>query len=238
MRKNAQFILYRLSHWHGEMTESSVGATVYSVWHYHFLSSLFADFIEDEEIRLTLAANYPFIDYFQRMIHGLGEDPKEERFNKICRGYYPTEEYKGDEPCIYNMVRAMADTYEFLITEVSKDMNDWKWGNIHVNEYANLPWSLTPLKPLFHREISTGGNGNTVKVSKYSLKKFKAQKSFKSSHTPNYKQIVQLGEDEKFLFSFDGGQNGNLLGGHYFDFAKSHTQGHLMEGVVGKNAVE
>jgi hypothetical protein len=43
------------------------------------------------------------------------------------------------------------------------------------------------LKPLFHRSIPTGGNGNTVLVSKYSVGKAIQMKSFKSTHTSTYR---------------------------------------------------
>jgi hypothetical protein len=59
-----------------------------------------------------------------------------------------------------------------------------------VNEYPHVPFSLSPLKRLFHRERPIGGNGNTVKVSKYSHKRSTQLNSFKSTHTPNYKQII------------------------------------------------
>jgi hypothetical protein len=65
----------------------------------------------------------------------------------------------------------MSEAYKFLHDEISHNVKDWEWKNIHLNEYGNLPWSLSPFKPFFHREVSTGGNGNTVKVSKYSYRK-------------------------------------------------------------------
>lgn len=40
------------------------------------------------------------------------------------------------------------------------------------------------------------------------------------------------------LYSFDGGQSGNFLSNHYFDFNAKHSSGHLMEAVVGRSAVE
>ena len=110
-----------------------------------------------------------------------------------------------------------------------------------MNEYPHIPFSLTPLKALAHREVPIGGNGNTVKVSKYSFKRFKEMKAFKSTHTPNYKTVVQFSdkpEEQKVLYSIDGGQSGNVLSSHYFDFNSKHSSGHLMEAVIGRSAVE
>jgi acyl-homoserine lactone acylase PvdQ len=142
---------------------------------------------------------------------------------------------------MFNMVRAMAEAVDFLTKEVSENPSDWEWKNVHVNEYAHVPFSFSPMKPLFHREVPIGGNANTVKVSKYSLKRVKQQKSFKSTHTPNYKQVVQFADnpaDQKTLISFDGGQSGNLFAGHYFDLNAKHLDGTLREAVIGRSAVE
>lgn len=221
------------------MDEESVGATVFATWQYFFYKTLLTEFVDDKMVRLTLASNYPFIDFFQIMVIALIEEPSSVRYNKLCKGAYP--EYKGDRHCAYNMAKAMAQTNQFLINEVSPNSIDWKWKNVHVNEYANMPWSLTPFKTLFHRETSIGGNQNTVKVSKYSLKRLDTQKSFKSSHTPNFKTVVSFGDtpkDQKILFSFDGGQSGNIFAGHYFDFNQKHSNGHLLEGYTGKAALE
>ena len=135
------------------------------------------------------------------------------------------------------MARALAEGHTFLVENVSPKVEDWEWQFVHLNEYPNVPWSFTPLKNIFHRETPTGGNGNTIRVSKYSLKKVHEQKVFKGIHTPNYKQVIQFGEkpeDDITLYSQDVGQNGNLLGGHYFDMNLNHLNGELMKGYIGK----
>jgi hypothetical protein len=99
---------------------------------------------------------------------------------------------------------------------------------------------MTHLKPLFHREVPVGGNGNTINVSKYSFNKLRTLKSFKSTHTANYRQVVQYSsnpmEDVGF-FSTDGGQHGNLFSGHYFDLNRRHLDGDLYQMYIGKAAV-
>jgi acyl-homoserine lactone acylase PvdQ len=204
-----------------------------------FYTTLLKEQIDDASVRLAMTGNYPFADFVQRMLATLIEDPENERFNRVCRGGYA--EYSGKKACVYNIIRSVADAYDFLKKEVSEQTQDWEWGRVHVNEYPHIPFSLSPLKTLFHRESPIGGNGNTVKVSKYSMKRSLAIKSFKSTHTPNYKQIVQFSDnltDQKMLYSFDGGQSGNLFAGHYFDFNKNHLDGTLMEAVIGRAGVE
>ena len=81
------------------------------------------------------------------------------------------------------MARAMADSYQFLEENVSPVVSDWKWGNVHENEYVNGEWSHTSLRIFFDRQVAIGGSGNTLKVSKVSLLKLRDKKSFKSGHT-------------------------------------------------------
>ncbi len=153
------------------------------------------------------------------MIYAIEKNPSDDHFNKICEKGF--KEYKGKQHCVYNIAKAMAETKQYLVTEVSKKEENWNWGNIHVNEYSNAPWSLTVFKPLFHREVSVAGNGNTINVSKYNLKKTVDSKKFKSTHTPSYRQLIHLTGSEysvKSGFSHEGGQSGNLFSGHYFDF--------------------
>jgi len=137
---------------------------------------------------MAIVGNYPFLDFLQRMIVTLEKEPENENFNKICRGHY--KDYVGKRDCMYNMARTMAEATEFLGNKVSHRFEDWQWGKLHVNEYAHVPFSYTLLKPFFHREVPIGGNANTVKVSKYSYKKFQTMETFKSTHTPNFKMVV------------------------------------------------
>ena len=93
------------------------------------------------------------------------------------------------------MARAMADAIEFLTTKVSPNRQDWRWGKIHTNEYPHVPFSFIFLKPFYHREVHTGGNVNTVKVSRYSLRRVLEQGVFKSTASANFKMVVQFSND-------------------------------------------
>lgn len=100
-----EMIVNRLSNWYGDMAENSVGATIYSTWHYMFYQTLLVEKIPEDNVRLALVGNYPFADFVQRMIHTLQDEPENERFNLACLGAF--NEYKGKRACMYNMARAM-----------------------------------------------------------------------------------------------------------------------------------
>lgn len=221
--RKASEMLKLLEAWNGDMSEESVGATVYSVWVYKLYLHLFSDVISDEDTKLQIVANYPFMDFYQRLVREIEINPDSQRLNHLCKDSKAS--FQGTQTCAFMIVKSLADAYDFLETELSPNIQDWKWKNIHVNEYPNMPWSLSPLKFLFHRESVVGGNGNTVKVSKYTYRKLHKTRRFKSNHSPNYKQVIQHGNsdlDKAMVYSHDGGQNGNLFAGHYFDFNANH----------------
>lgn len=114
---------------------------------------------------MAVIGGYPFVDYFQRMIHGLEDNFEDPHFNKICMGAF--KEYTGKIPCAYNMAKAFSLARKFLEENLSKRASDWEWQNIHFNEYASVPFSFSMLKPLFHRSVPAAGNANTINVSKY-----------------------------------------------------------------------
>ena len=175
-----------------------------------------------------MADGYVFTDFFRRMMIHLKDDMHSPKYNRLCEGGFV--EYKGDATCAYNVARALVETKHHLERNVSRNAADWKWKYVHANEYAYSPWSLTPLKFLYHRSVPTFGNGHTPHVSKYSIKDAIDTKMFNSKHAANYKQIVALGdtpEETKGLFSIDTGNNGNIFQGHYFTMNNDHLQGNL-----------
>ena len=118
------------------------------------------------------------------------------------------------------MARAFSDLKDFLEAHVSASSENWIWRNVHYNAYTNIPFSRTPLKFIFHRNVPADGSGNTVHSSKFGLKKnYNATSSIESNHGSNYKQLIQLDPDPKKeinLFSIDTGMNGNPFQGNYF----------------------
>ena len=176
--------------------------------------------------------NYDFQDFYQRLIIGLAKEPEsfEQKYGRLCqRGY--NDEYSGPDSCQHNIARAFYEAKVFLDQNISPLKENWKWKNVHVNEYAYAPWSMTPLKFIWHREVPTGGNGNTPSVSKYQLSRVLKDKVFKSTHTANFKMVVMYGDDstpEVNLMSIDTGMGGNIFGGHYFNMNYGHLHGELL----------
>ena len=82
---------------------------------------------------------------------------------------YP--DYTGENICAYNIARSFVKAKHFLEENVSSKKEDWTWGRLHVNSYEHLPWSKTPLKMFYQRDVPVGGNENTINVSVWFKKK-------------------------------------------------------------------
>lgn len=99
-----------------------------------------------------------------------------------------------------------------------------------------MPWSMTPLKFIFHRSLPAKGNGNTAAVSRYNLMKFMEQKKFPSTGVAQFKMIVALGETvqkgEQY-WMIDTGVSGNVFSSHYFDLSADFQVGKLRKMLLG-----
>ena len=131
------------------------------------------------------------------------------------------------------MAKAFANSRNFLKKNISRNEERWTWGDVHINEYAAMPWSKTPLKHFFHREVSTAGNSHTPNVSKANLDL--KENRFVSTHAANFKMLVSLEASDSHLtpspknnlYSIDTGDGSNIFNKHYFDMNEDHLNGNL-----------
>ena len=203
-----------LEEWKNDMCEECIGATIFAYWQITMYKSMFKNYIpqNDPDFAAVLTDGYVFTDFFRRMITVLKDDPYSEKYNKLCDNGFA--EYRGDIACAYNIARSLIEVKNYLEHNASKNPSDWVWKNFHTLEYTNSPWSLSPLKFLFHRKVPAAGNNATVNVAKYSLSIAGKTMLFNGKHSANYKQIVALGsspEETKGFYSIDTGNNGNIL---------------------------
>ena len=85
---------------------------------------------------------------------------------------------------------ALIESKQFLSKNVSVDPNKWLWRNLHVNDYENLPWSKTSLRPFLHRTVGVPGNLNTPNFSKINERKNKDNVVISSNASATLKMLV------------------------------------------------
>lgn len=139
------------------------------------------------------------------------------------------------------MAVAFARTQKFLSTQLSVDQKRWTWGNVHTNAYPSTPWSNTPLRVLFHRELPTSGNINTPNVSKCSIKKASETMRFVGTNSGNLKMLIQMDKNaanEINQYSIDTGNGSNIFQPHYFTMNRAHLDGKLTPMLIGNQISE
>ena len=115
----------------------------------------------------------------------VAEHGSDSKYQKLCSMAHA--EYNGRNPCAYNVARAFTDAKRFLEENVSMKSRDWAWGRVHVATWTHLPFSKTPLKFLYHREVPSGGNDNTVNISQFFKSKNYDKTIMSSTEGPNLK---------------------------------------------------
>lgn len=219
-----------LEGWDGRFHEESTEATAYSFVMLFFYKSLMHNYYEDEDTRMKIVDNYNFVDFIERVILEEELGITDVQHNKICKGAYP--EYKQQDFCSHNLAMAFVKTNDQLHSLGSNT----QWSKLHFNEYSNMPWSKTPLKFLFHRDVPTFGTTNSPHVSKVSYRRASTDMFFASTHVAGLKMIVAHAPTAKEgtnLFSCDTGVNGDYFSKHYFNMNESHLKGELQEMLIG-----
>ncbi len=113
--------------------------------------------LPDMEVKLNLMNNYPVKNFVDNIIaDAMNEDSKYNRFCKV--------EYKGKSisNCGFTLALALAKVKPFMEEEVSTHYRDWKWSNIHYNDYKNMPWSRIPILQYFFDRFQTNHSPNNA----------------------------------------------------------------------------
>ncbi len=94
------------------------------------------------------------------------------------------------------------------------------WGERHRTQFPHSPFSEVPLlRPLFHRQIASGGDGYAVNVANVDVA------TLQQRNLPSYRQLIDLGRPQEAVFQQSTGQSGHPLDPHYDDFILPHRDG-------------
>lgn len=105
-----------------------------------------------------------------------------------------------------------------------------------------MPWSKTPLRFFFHREVQTGGNNNSLNVAGCKFRTNSENIVFSSIHVAAFKMVVNFDPEDSTkdvnLHSIDTGMNGNPFQMNYFDMNNDHVYGRLRKMKIGEEQLE
>lgn len=215
--KDVEASLQFLKQFDGDFSLESVPATIYATWQHFFYRGLLYKYtrgsysaqknpstsIWSVEQQINLLDHDSSADLYQRLLTGVASnDPKilERYDDKLCGGtpYADLGEsqkitHEQGKNCEYNVIRSLQESQIWLRKSFGEDPKKWKWGDVHLNDFENIPWSVTPLKYIFHRSVPFAGNSFTINVARYPIASVGVFGYFKSMFSANYKQVLQYG---------------------------------------------
>lgn len=195
-----------LSAWDGNASRDSIASTIYEAWMIALPRALFADDLRgDLYDEMANRAN-------SRFVLNTLSDPA------LAPVWCDDVLTAPAESCAEITLKALDTALDDLTDRLGSNMERWQWGNLHFIQYPHRPFSQVPvLRWFFHRSIANGGNRFTVNVAPTNIKQ-----AYDQTHSPSYREIIDLSDLNQSRFSQTTGQSGNLLSPHYADLVKPH----------------
>ncbi len=198
-----------------------------------YIDENFDPFVTGFEEENTANGILNIMNYWNFIVNLITEISEGKKIDlENCNYYKYLKEYKNDfmksfffnfrsnsSSCENYLATTLFYFIDYVIEKNYIDKNNIfiKWGQIHYNNYPHEPFeNVEFLRILFSRNIPTGGNRNTIKVSK---NKFNDPKNpFASSHSANLKYICDLNDITRPYVLIDTGNSGNILSEFYDNF--------------------
>jgi len=196
--------------WDFKTDKDSIAATIFNVWQYFFHRRIVDRLPLSENDKEVFQSNHRFDDFVYKNVFRIDTDELDNNEFCVPKGSsFPTGH------CVDLVIPALIDTWKFLTKHLGEDRNNWKWGNIHSNQWAHS-FSQSPLKFIFHRSLPTDGNKRTVSVSGLTPEPEK----FDGIWGPTLRLVASLKEGDTSYLVLDSGVSGHPLSPHYNDQMK------------------
>lgn len=207
-----------LSAWDGHASLDSIAATIYEAWQIALPRALFADNLRgDLYDEMANRANGGFV------LNTLREPAMATVW---CDDLLTAPKESCDEIALQALDTALDD----VTARLGSNMARWQWDKLHFLQYPHRPFSQVPvLRWVFHRSIANGGNRYTVNVAPTNIKQ-----AYDQTHSPSYRQLIDLSNLGQSRFSQTTGQSGNPLSPHYADLVEPHRDVHYLPMTFGR----
>ncbi|MFT2720762.1 penicillin acylase family protein [Deinococcus sp. A31D244] len=186
----ARQALEQLRAWDGNETTGSVPATLFEAW----LMQL-QEMARDELGTDTVMNSLSVLNQL-RGADGSGE---------LCA-------VNGQGDCAALLTRTLDAALTDLEGRLGPDMKTWTYGRLHTVASNHRAFgNVKALAWLFNHSAPTPGGTNTVNVAR------PEHGTFRQTHGPSYRQVVDLANPNDSVFIGSLGQDGNPLGAHAAD---------------------
>ncbi len=114
------------------------------------------------------------------------------------------------------MLKALGEAVDELTARLGKEMNKWRWGDLHTATFQNQSLGqsgIRPIERIFNRgPVEADGTLATVNNTGYRL-----DRPYAVSSVPSYRQIVDLQDFTRSISMHTTGQSGHPYHRHYDD---------------------
>ena len=192
-------VIILLENWDYRMLSSRIAPSVYEVLQYFLIQNIFKDEMGEELFQLFTDLPNFYLRIFARVF----KDKKSLWFDDISTNA------KEERNAI--IVRSFRQSLGYLEKEVSKDLEDWRWGRIHRLKLKHSLGQVALTDAIFNRgPYSVSGNGVTVNVGSY-----RYRDPFNMVAGASLRIVVDWGEKESYWSILPGGNSGNFLSNFY-----------------------
>ena len=223
--KHLKLSLELFNEWNYELDKYSQTPAIYLTAFKFLLENSYKDEMGDDLFNhFVFMANIPY-----RSILKLLANPESKWWDDVS-----TSEIESRDEIIR---KSLVDALSYLEKNVSPNLQDWQWGEIHKAIFKH-PFSgnvrlLDKIINIGPYEI--GGDGTTIFNTEYSfaesIEKYPIfrHKLFENDLGPSMRFIYDFGNPGQFYLILTTGQSGNVLSDHYDDMALMWLNGKLMK---------
>ncbi len=190
-----------LRNWDGQAVRDSAGAALFEAFRLHLIDLTFGDELGEQLLRRARStAGVALI--------GLLADEASTWFDDVTT---PQVETRDDI-----LLQALEDAVEELTETLGRNMNRWRWGDLHTATFENQSLGqsgIGPIEAIFNRgPVAVDGTIATVNNTGYS-----PSHPYGVTVVPSYRQIVDLGDFTRSVSMHTTGQSGHPYHPHYGD---------------------
>jgi penicillin amidase len=194
-----------LNGWNFHLEEESAAALIYQVWLRKFLTLVFKPKLGEELFT-------QFMPIAQEALYYL---------NNPSEWLFPGKSNSLEKNRDTMLQQALTQALKELKEKFGPDMNQWKWGNVHLLTFRHPLSSAHPALGILNRGPFgvPGGNDTVNALWRYALDGYDCYGGV------SYRQIIDVSEFSNSIAIFAPGQSGHPLSDHYADLIDLFLEG-------------
>jgi penicillin amidase len=219
-------VLEILENWDGDFVKSSVGATIYNKFTYHFLKNTFEDEIGKEA----------FASFINTHVISRGIALQLEKQNSVWWDNIHTEAIKENKSQI--LTKSFSEAVATLENQLGTDTSTWTWNRVHTVTHNHPLGTVKLLDRIFKFNVGNFeiDGGNAV-LNKQGHEKTDNKMNVVTSG-PSTRRIVDFSDVENSVSILPTGNSGNPFSKFYRDQAEMFVNGEFRKMKLNKEEIE